>query len=73
MLLPLRRWGKTGFVCNHYRKLFPVAQVGKDQKDAEANGMQVYIENGREFYNAQAKIKVAEGYKDLHKITFESL
>lgn len=49
---------------------FPVAQVGKNQKDAEANGMQVYIENGREFYNAQAKIKVAEGYKDLHKITF---
>lgn len=50
---------------------FPVAQVGKDQKDAEANGMQVYIENGREFYNTQAKIKMAEGYKDLHKITFE--
>lgn len=49
---------------------FPVAQVAKNQKEAQENGMQVYIENGREFYNAQAKIKVAEGYKDLHKITF---
>jgi succinate dehydrogenase / fumarate reductase cytochrome b subunit len=48
----------------------PVESVGKNVKDAEQKGQQVYIENGREFFNTQAKIKVSEGYKDLHKITF---
>ncbi|MCG2610221.1 succinate dehydrogenase cytochrome b subunit [Flavobacterium sp. SM15] len=48
----------------------PVAQVAKDLKEAEAMGAQIYIDHGKDFYNTQAKIKVGEGYKDLHKITF---
>lgn len=48
----------------------PVESVGKNVQDATQNGQQIYIENGREFFNTQAKIKVSEGYKDLHKITF---
>jgi len=48
----------------------PVESVGKNEQDATQNGQQIYIENGREFFNTQAKIKVSEGYKDLHKITF---
>ncbi|MEW5676696.1 succinate dehydrogenase cytochrome b subunit [Flavobacterium enshiense] len=48
----------------------PVAQVAKNEKEAEATGMPLYIKNQREFYSSQAKIKVGEGYKDLHKITF---
>lgn len=47
----------------------PVESVGKNLQEAMQNGQQVYIENGREFFNTQAKIKVSEGYKDLHKIT----
>ncbi|MGX7667692.1 succinate dehydrogenase cytochrome b subunit [Flavobacterium pedocola] len=48
----------------------PVMQVAKNSKEAEANGAQIYIDHGKDFYNTQAKIKVGEGYKDLHKITF---
>ncbi|WP_313806658.1 succinate dehydrogenase cytochrome b subunit [Flavobacterium sp.] len=48
----------------------PVMQVAKDAKEAEEMGAQIYIDHGKDFYNAQAKIKVGEGYKDLHKITF---
>lgn len=47
----------------------PVAQVAKSLEEATKNGMPTYIENRTEFFNTQAKIKVAEGYKDLHKIT----
>lgn len=49
----------------------PVESVGKNVQDATQNGQQLYLDNGREFYNTQAKIKVGEGYKDLHKITFD--
>ncbi len=31
----------------------------------------VIIKNRTEFYDAQANVKLKEGYKDLHKITFE--
>lgn len=31
----------------------------------------VVIKNRTEFYDAQANVKLKEGYKDLHKITFE--
>lgn len=49
----------------------PVMQVAKDSKEAETTGAQIYIDNGKDFYNTQAKLKVGEGYKDLHKITYE--
>ena len=47
----------------------PVAQVAKSYEEAQKTGMQTYIDNRTEFYNTQARIKVGEGYKDLHKIT----
>ena len=47
----------------------PVAQVAKNATEATTTGAQMYLE-GTDIYNAQAKLKVGEGYKDLHKITF---
>ena len=47
----------------------PVQQVAKSLDEATKTGAQTYIENRTEFYNTQAKVKVGEGYKDLHKIT----
>lgn len=47
----------------------PVQQVAKSYDEATKTGLQTYIENRTEFYNTQAKVKVGEGYKDLHKIT----
>jgi len=47
----------------------PVQQVAKSYDEATKTGVQTYIENRTEFYNTQAKVKVGEGYKDLHKIT----
>ena len=47
----------------------PVQQVAKSYDEATKSGLQTYIENRTEFYNTQAKVKVGEGYKDLHKIT----
>jgi succinate dehydrogenase / fumarate reductase, cytochrome b subunit len=47
----------------------PVNQVAKSLEEATKNGMPTYIENRTEFFNTQAKVKIAEGYKDLHKIT----
>ena len=46
-----------------------VEQVAKSLKEATDTGMQIYID-GNDFMNTQAKIKVGQGYKDLHKITF---
>lgn len=48
----------------------PVQSVGKNYEEATQNGHQIYIDNQKEFYNTQVKLKVGEGYKDLHKITF---
>ncbi|WP_162126934.1 succinate dehydrogenase cytochrome b subunit [Flavobacterium phycosphaerae] len=47
----------------------PVSQVAKSYEEALKTGAQTYVENRTEFYNSQAKVKLAEGYKDLHKIT----
>ena len=47
----------------------PVQQVAKSLEEATKTGLQTYIENRTEFFNTQAKVKVGEGYKDLHKIT----
>jgi succinate dehydrogenase / fumarate reductase cytochrome b subunit len=47
----------------------PVMQVAKSHEEAMKTGAQTYIENRTEFYNTQAKVKIADGYKDLHKIT----
>jgi len=47
----------------------PAAQVAKSQEEAMTTGAQMYIEDRTSFYNVQAKIKMSEGYKDLHKIT----
>jgi succinate dehydrogenase / fumarate reductase cytochrome b subunit len=47
----------------------PVDQVAKSFDDATKTGLQTYIVNRTEFFNTQAKVKVGEGYKDLHKIT----
>ena len=46
----------------------PVAQVAKTATEATTTGAQMYLD-GTDIYNAQAKLKVGEGYKDLHKIT----
>jgi succinate dehydrogenase / fumarate reductase, cytochrome b subunit len=47
----------------------PVPQVAKNFEEATKMGTASYIENRTEFYNTQAKVKIGEGYKDLHKIT----
>jgi len=47
----------------------PINQVAKNYDDAVKNNIPNYIVNRTEFYNTQAKVKVAEGYKDLHKLT----
>jgi succinate dehydrogenase / fumarate reductase cytochrome b subunit len=47
----------------------PVSQVAKSPEEATTMKVPSYIENRTEFYNAQANVKVGEGYKDLHKIT----
>lgn len=47
----------------------PITQVAKNYDEAVKNNVQNYIVNKTEFYNTQAKVKVGEGYKDLHKIT----
>lgn len=49
---------------------FPVSQVAKNLQEANTTGAQIYLD-GKDFYNTQAKIKIAEGYKDLSKITIE--
>lgn len=54
---------------------FPVNQVevpGK-AKDSVPQMMpkQLKLVNGTELYNAQADVKIADVYKDLHKITFD--
>ena len=46
-----------------------VEQVAKSLEEATKSSAQTYIQNRKEFYNTQAKIKVGEGYLDLHKIT----
>src|SRR6478609_4708594 len=46
----------------------PVMQVAKNETEAKTSGAQMYLD-GKDIYNAQAKLKVGEGYKDLHKIT----
>lgn len=48
----------------------PVNQVAKTAAEATQTGAPNYIEDRTNFVNTQAKLKVAEGYKDLHKITF---
>ncbi len=47
----------------------PVSQVAKSYEEAMKTGAQTYIEHRTEFYNTQARVKIGEGYKDLHKIT----
>ena len=47
----------------------PTTQVAKNYEEATKTGMQTYIENRTEFFNTQAKVKIGDGYKDLHKIT----
>jgi succinate dehydrogenase / fumarate reductase, cytochrome b subunit len=47
----------------------PVNQVSENLEKAMELGTQSYIDNRTEFFNTQAKVKVGEGYKDLHKIT----
>ncbi|TBX71101.1 succinate dehydrogenase cytochrome b subunit [Flavobacterium silvisoli] len=47
----------------------PVSQVAKSYEEAMKTGAQTYIEHRTDFYNTQARVKIGEGYKDLHKIT----
>jgi succinate dehydrogenase / fumarate reductase cytochrome b subunit len=47
----------------------PLQQVAATREEAIQKGTPNYIENRTEFYNAQANVKIGEGYKDLHKIT----
>ena len=47
----------------------PVNQVAKTYEEAMKTGASNYIVDRTEIFNAQAKVKIGEGYKDLHKIT----
>ncbi|WP_333599603.1 succinate dehydrogenase cytochrome b subunit [Flavobacterium sp.] len=47
----------------------PVNQVAKSYEEATKMGAQSYIDHKTDFYNTQARVKIGEGYKDLHKIT----
>ncbi len=47
----------------------PTSQIAKTKEEAVKTGAQLYIKNRTEFFNAQADVKVGEGYKDLYKIT----
>lgn len=47
----------------------PTSQVAKNYEEAVKTGTQYYIDNRTGFYNTQVKVKLSEGYKDLHKIT----
>jgi succinate dehydrogenase / fumarate reductase cytochrome b subunit len=47
----------------------PTSQVAKNYEEAVKTGAPTYIENRTSFFNTQAKVKLSEGYKDLHKIT----
>jgi len=51
---------------------FPVDQVQLETEKIEEGAMpkQLVIKNRTEIYNAQVDIKMADLYKDLHKITF---
>lgn len=49
----------------------PVAQTANSLNDATKMGLPTYIENRTEFFNTQAKVKIGEGYKDLHKLTVD--
>ena len=47
----------------------PTSQVAKNYEEAIKTGAPTYIDNKTSFFNTQAKVKLSEGYKDLHKIT----
>lgn len=47
----------------------PTSQVAKSYEEAIKTGAPTYIDNRTSFFNTQAKVKLSEGYKDLHKIT----
>ena len=47
----------------------PTSQVAKNYEEAIKTGAPTYIDNRTSFFNTQAKVKLSEGYKDLHKIT----
>ena len=51
------------YVTTDTGKFFPV-----EASQLEQSGLE--IRNRTEFYNKQANVKMGEGYKDLHKITF---
>jgi succinate dehydrogenase / fumarate reductase cytochrome b subunit len=46
-------------------------QVAKNYEQAKNLGQQIYIEDRVNFMDTGSKLKVAEGYKDLYKITFD--
>lgn len=45
-------------------QFFPIDKMALTQQGME-------LKNGKDFYNTVAKIKIGEGYKDLHKITYD--
>lgn len=47
----------------------PVDQVAHDKKEAEAQRKPLFLKDRTEFIYAQADVKKADGYKDLHKVT----
>lgn len=61
---------KQEFIVTTTGGYIPVAQVAKDAAEANKFMSPMYRE-GKDIFNTQAKLKMAEGYKDLYKITIE--
>lgn len=50
-------------------EFIPVDQVGESKEKAQSLGLPYYQRHRTEIVNTQYDIKMADGYKDLHKIT----
>ncbi len=61
------------YVGTQLGQLYPVEQIAKEGEKVEPGTMpkQLIIKNRTELYYTQADIKVADLYKDLHKITVD--
>ncbi|RZJ68039.1 MAG: succinate dehydrogenase cytochrome b subunit [Flavobacterium sp.] len=57
------------YITTRLGEYIPVAQVGSSKEEAKSLGKPYYIKDRTEIMNTQVDVKMADGYKDLHKIT----
>lgn len=57
------------YVTTKMGEFIPVIQVAASKEEAKSVGKAYYIKDRTELYNAQVDVKMADAYKDLHKIT----